>query len=152
MSSIKKHIAGKNLTAKKGLKVGIVQSEYNSEIGNILHKNCLRTLIKSGVSERNIITVKVPGAFEIPYACQKLASSKLYDVIISLGVIIRGETPHFEYIAGSCSKGIIDVSLKIGIPVIFGVLTTNNLNQAKARADKGTEAALAAMQIANLNF
>ncbi|MBU0706064.1 6,7-dimethyl-8-ribityllumazine synthase [Patescibacteria group bacterium] len=152
MSSIKKNIAGKSFKANKGLKVGIVQSEYNSEIGDALYKNCLSTLLKSGVSEKNIRTVKVPGAFEIPYACQKLASSKQYDVIISLGVIIRGETPHFEYIAGSCSKGIMDVSLRTGTPVIFGILTVNNLSQAKARADKGTEAALSALQIANLNF
>lgn len=152
MSSIKKNISGKRVTAKKDLKIGIVQSKYNSKIGNALYKNCINTLLASGVSEKNIVTVKVPGAFEIPFACQKLASSIKPDVIITLGALIKGETPHFDYIASSCVQGIMDVSLKIGVSIIFGVLTTNNMTQAKARTSKGTEAALSALQISNLNL
>lgn len=152
MSSIKKNIAGKSLKAKKGLKIGIVQSEYNSKIGNALYKRCLETLFSAGASEKNIKTIKVPGAFEIPLACQKLAASKKLDVIITLGVLIEGGTPHFDYIASSCAQGIMDVSLKTDVPVIFGVLTTNTIAQAKARIDKGTEVALAALQITNLNY
>ena len=154
MSSIKKNIAGKPRQggAKKGLKIGIVQSEYNSEIGDALYKRCSDTLLASGVSGKNIVTVKVPGAFEIPLACQKLATLKKLDVIITLGALIKGETPHFDYIASSCAMGIMDVSLKTNVPIIFGVLTTNNMAQARARIDKGAEAALSALQISNLNL
>lgn len=152
MSSIAKNIAGKKFTAKKGLKVGIVQSEYNSKISEALLKGCKKTLLGAGVSEKNIILIKVPGAFETPYACQKLATTKKLDVIITLGAIIKGGTPHFDYIASACSKGIMDVSLKMEIPIIFGVLTTDNLAQAKARVDKGIEAAQTALQMTKINF
>ena len=152
MSSIKKNIAGKKFTAKKGLKIGIVQSRYNAEISEALLKSCQKTLLAAGVSEKNIQLVKVPGAFEIPYACQKLIKSKKPHAVIALGAIIRGGTPHFEYIASSCAQGIMDVSLKTDTPVIFGVLTTNSLAQAKARVEKGTEAAQTALQICNLSF
>jgi len=152
MSSIKKNIAGKKFSAKKGLNVGIVQSEYNQTISEALLKRCKKTLLESGVSEKSISLVKVPGAFEIPYACQKMINSKKPDVVIAMGAIIKGGTPHFKYIASSCAQGIMDVSLKTGVPIIFGVLTTNNLAQAKARASKGTEAAQAAVQISNFNF
>lgn len=152
MSSIKKNIAGKKIIAKKGLKVGIVLSEYNSEIGNALHKSCIKTLVESSVSEKNIQTIKVPGAFEIPFACQKMATAKKADVIIALGVIIKGGTPHFDYIAGCCAMGIMNTSLKTNVPIVFGVLTTNNLAQAKARLDKGVEAAQTALHMINLNI
>jgi 6,7-dimethyl-8-ribityllumazine synthase len=152
MSSIKKNIAGKKFTARKGLKVGIVQSEYNQVVSEALLKSCKRTLLESGGSEKKIQLVKVPGAFEIPHACQKLIQSKKPHVVVALGVIIKGSTPHFKYIASSCAQGIMGVSLKTDVPIIFGILTTNNLAQAKARANKGTEAAQAAVQISNLNF
>ena len=96
--------------------------------------------------------MKVPGAFEIPFACQKLIKSSKPHVVIALGAVIRGGTPHFDFIASSCATGIMDVSLKTEVPIVFGVLTTNNLAQAKARTDKGTEAALTALQISNLNI
>ncbi|MBN2306817.1 6,7-dimethyl-8-ribityllumazine synthase [Candidatus Peregrinibacteria bacterium] len=152
MSSIKKNIAGKQFIAKKGLKVGIVQSEYNSEIGEILLKSCRKTLLKAGVLEKNIQLTNVPGAFEIPYACQKMIQSKKPDVVIALGAIIKGGTPHFDYIASTCSAGIMDVSLNTEVPIVFGVLTTNNLAQAKARTGKGVEAAQTALQLSNLKL
>ena len=152
MSSIKKNIVGKKITAKKGLKVGIVQSEYNSAIGDALYNRCIKTLLESGVSEKNIKTVKVPGAFEIPFICLKLALSKKLDVIITLGSLIEGETPHFDYIASSCAQGIMDTILKTDVPIVFGVLTTKNMTQAKARIAKGTEAALTALHMTNLNI
>jgi 6,7-dimethyl-8-ribityllumazine synthase len=151
MSSIQKNITGKHATAKKGLKIGIVRSEYNSEIGKPLLESCLKTLLKSGVAEKNIKTVSVPGAFEIPFVCQKMAKTKGFHAIIALGAIIRGDTPHFDYIASSCAQGIMGVSLKTDVPIIFGVLTTENMAQAKARTEKGTEAALTAIEMTNLN-
>jgi len=151
MSSIEKNIAGKKVTAKKGLKIGIVRSGYNADIVQALYDSCIKTLLNSGVAEKNIITASVPGAFEIPFACQKMALNKAFHAIITLGAIIQGDTPHFDYIASSCAQGIIDVSLKTNVPIIFGVLTTNNLAQAKARIDKGTEAALTAIEMTNLN-
>ncbi len=152
MSSIKKNIAGKKFTAKKGLKVGIVVSEYNSKISEALLKNCLETLLKSGVSENSIQTVRVPGAFEIPFVCQKLISSRKPHVVIALGTIIRGGTPHFDFVASGCTTGIMDLSLKTEVPIVFGVLTTDNLAQAKARVAKGTEAAQTALQISSINI
>jgi 6,7-dimethyl-8-ribityllumazine synthase len=147
MSSIKKNIAGKKFTAKKGLKVGIVLSEYNAKIGEALLKSCKEKLLTAGVLEKDIRLERVPGAFEIPFACQKLAATKKPDTIITIGVIIKGGTPHFDYIASACTQGIMDVSLKINIPIVFGVLTVNNMTQAKARVAKGVEAAQTALQI-----
>lgn len=151
MSSIQKNIAGKHVTAKKDLKIGIVRSEYNADIVKAVYDSCIKTLLGSGVAEKNIVTTRVPGAFEIPFACQKMASKKAFHAIIALGAIIQGDTPHFDYIASSCAQGIMDVSLKTNVPIIFGVLTTHNVAQAKARLDKGTEAALTALEMTNLN-
>ncbi len=152
MSSIKKNIAGINTIAKKGVKVGIVRSEYNSQIVDSMYAKCLDTLLGAKVSGKNIKMIKVPGAFELPFACQKLANTKKFDVIIALGALIEGGTPHFDYIASSCAQGIMDVSLKTGTPVVFGVLTTNTMAQAKARIDKGVEVAVAAIEITKLNL
>jgi 6,7-dimethyl-8-ribityllumazine synthase len=155
MSSIKNNIKGKKLTAPKGVKIGIVKSEYNSKITDALLESCVQELKKSGVGEKNIYVTEIPGAYEIPFACQKSALTKKCDAIIALGAVIRGETPHFDFIANSCSIGIMDVSLKMNIPIIFGVLTTNNIQQAKARirggnvGDKGVEAAQAAIKMLN---
>ena len=152
MSSIKKNIAGKKFTARKGLRVGIVQSQYNAKISETLLKSCQKTLLEAGVLEKNIQLISVPGAYEIPYACQKLIKAKNPHVVVALGAVIKGGTPHFDFIASSCAQGIMDVSLKTEVPIVFGVLTTNNPAQAKARTDKGTEAAQTALQISKLNF
>jgi len=152
MSSIKNNIAGKKLTAKKGMKVGIVRSDYNADIVDAMQKNCVKTLLESGTSEKDIRILNVPGAFELPFACQKMAQIKGIDVVIALGCIIRGDTPHFDYIASSAAIGIMDVSLKTDVPIVFGVLTTENVAQAKARINKGAEAALTALQMSNLNI
>lgn len=152
MSSIQKNIEGKKITAKKGLSVGIIFSDYNAEIVEPMRKSCVDTLLESAVLKKDIHFCQVPGAFEIPFACQKMAKNKGFDVIIALGCIIRGDTPHFDYIASCCAMGIMDVSLKTDVPIVFGVLTTDNMAQARARINKGTEAALTALQMSNLNI
>ena len=152
MSSIQDNITGKEFRAKADLRVGIVQSTYNAEIGDPMQKECMDTLLQAGVEQENIISIHVPGAFELPIACQKMAQKDKPDVIIALGVIIQGETPHFDFIASACAQGIMDLSLKIDTPIVFGVLTTDNLDQAKARINKGVEAAHTALQINNLNL
>ena len=156
MANIRKHLCS-DIKVKKDAKIGIVVSEYNSEISSKLLETCQKELLNRGVLSKNIKVVKVPGAFELPYICQKLAKSKKYHAVIALGAIIRGETPHFDFIAFASSHGIMEVGLKYGIPVVFGVLTTDNLSQAKARVkggkrgDKGVEAALTALKLINLN-
>ena len=150
MSSIQKNIKGKSFKAKKGLKIAIVQSEYNAKITEALLENCVKTLLESGTFKKNITVTKVAGAFEIPFACQKIIDTKRPDAVIALGAIVKGDTPHFDFIASSCANGIMDVSLKKNVPIIFGVLTTNNIAQAKARVDKGVEAALTALQLTHL--
>jgi 6,7-dimethyl-8-ribityllumazine synthase len=154
MTIIKKNIKG-NVRAKKGIKIGIVKSTYNSEITDALESSCIKELKKAGVSEKNIWIVEVPGAFELPFSCQKLIKSKKVDAVIAIGAVIKGQTPHFDFIANSASIGIMDVSLKMNVPIIFCVLTTNNITQAKARikggnrGDKGIEATRAALKILN---
>lgn len=140
----------------KGLKIGIIVSRFNEFITSKLVDGCLDALFRHGAKEDDVEMVKVPGSFEIPYLANKLADSKKYDVIICLGVIIRGETPHFNYICNEVSKGIANVSLKSGIPVIFGVITSDTIEQAIERAgtksgNKGFDAALSAIEMANLD-
>lgn len=145
-----------SIMVKKGAKIAIAVSRYNPDITSALLQSCVDELVSRGVASKCIKVIEVPGAFELPLACAKLAEEKKYGAVIALGSIIRGETPHFDFIAMSAAKGIIDVSLKYNIPVIFGVLTTNNLKQAKdrvkggKRGDKGAEAALAAIKMTNL--
>lgn len=152
--NLKKNIKDK-VRAKKGVKIGIVKSTYNSEITDVLESSCLKELKKAGVSEKNIRTMNVPGAFELPFGCKKMIRSKKVDAVIAVGAIIKGQTPHFDIIANACAYGIMEASLKNNIPIIFGVLTTNNIAQAKARikggnrGDKGVEAALAALKLIN---
>ena len=139
----------------KGRRFAIVLARFNEFIGSQMLEGALDCFKKQGVADDDIILVKVPGAFEIPTAADKLASSGKYSAIICLGAVIRGGTPHFEYVAGASATGIQQVSLKYGIPVIFGVLTTNDTEQAVERAstskmNKGYEAALAAIEMANL--
>ncbi len=139
----------------KGLKIGIIASRFNEFITTKLVDGCLNALIRHGAKEEDIEMVRVPGAFEIPYLAKKMAYSKKYDAIICLGVVIRGETPHFNYICNEVSKGIATISLETGIPVIFGVITSDTIEQAIERAgtksgNKGFDAALSAIEMANL--
>lgn len=138
-----------------GKRFAIVYSRFNEFIGEGLLKSSTDCLIKHGVIESNIEIVKVPGAFEIPVTAERLAAKKKFDAIICLGVIIRGATPHFDYVASAASSGVAQVSLKHSIPVIFGVLTTDNIDQAIERAgskagNKGWDSALTAIEMADL--
>lgn len=133
----------------------VIVSRYNEHISEALLQGALECLHKHSVKEKNITIVHVPGAFEIPLTAQKLASTKKYSAVVCLGAVIRGETAHFDYVAGECARGIREVSLKTNVPVIFGVLATNTLAQAKARAkkdqsNKGWESAAAAIEMAEL--
>lgn len=149
MKEIKAELIG------KGKKFGIVASRFNEFITTKLLEGACDTLIRHGVSEAAIEAVWVPGAFEIPYVAQKMAKSKKYDAVICLGTVIRGSTPHFDYIAGEAAKGIAKVSLDTGVPCIFGVITADTLEQSIERAgtkdgNKGRDAALTAIELANL--
>ena len=139
----------------KGLKFGLVVSRYNEFINGRLLEGALDALARHGADDKNFSIVKVPGAFEIPLAAKKMAGSGRYDAVICLGCVIRGATPHFEYISAQVAKGIAEVSLESGVPVSFGVITADNLEQAIERAgtkagNKGWDAALAAIEMVNL--
>ncbi len=138
-----------------GLKFGIVVGRFNEFISNKLLGGAIDALVRHGADESNIEVTWVPGAFEIPLAAFKMAASKKFDAIICVGAVIRGSTPHFDYVANEVSKGIAKVSLDTGIPVIFGVLTTDTIEQAIERAgtkagNKGYDAAVTAIEMANL--
>lgn len=138
-----------------GKKFAIIFSRFNEFIGEGLLKAANDCLVKHGVNENSIDVIKVPGAFEIPVTADRLASKKKYDAIICLGVIIRGATPHFEYVASVTSTGISQVSQKYSLPVIFGVLTTDTIEQAIERAgtksgNKGWDSAQTAIEMADL--
>ena len=133
----------------------IIISRFNDFIGSKLLSGAIDELKRHGVSDDNIDIVKVPGAFEIPLAAQKFAKSGKYNALITLGAVIKGSTPHFDYVSAEVSKGVAHVSLETGIPVIFGVLTTDNIEQAIERAgtkagNKGSSSAEAAIEMANL--
>lgn len=139
----------------KGLRFGIVVSRFNDFICERLLSGALDVLVRNGADEEAVEICKVPGAFEIPQAARRLALSKKYDAVICLGAVIRGATPHFDYIAAEVSKGIAMIGLESEVPVTFGVLTTDTLEQAIERAgskagNKGWDAALAAVEMANL--
>jgi len=139
----------------EGFRFAIVVSRFNDFISSRLVEGAMDALKRHGADEEQISVVKVPGAFEIPLVAKKLAESGRYDALICLGAGIRGGTPHFDYVAAEVSKGIASVSLESKIPVTFGVLTTDNLEQSIERAgsksgNKGYEAAVAAMELANL--
>ncbi len=143
-----------NLTAE-GMKIGLLVGRFNSFIVDSLVKGAIDTIVRHGGSEKNIEQVMVPGAFEIPLVAQKMADSGKYDAIVALGAVIRGGTPHFEYVAGECVKGIGQVALKSGVPVSFGVLTVDTIDQAIERAgtkagNKGEECTLAAIETVNV--
>ncbi len=135
-----------------GSRVAIVASRYNSFVVDRLLEGCLATLQAGGIEERNITLVKVPGAFEIPVAVKALADKAEVDSIITLGAIIRGETPHFDIIAAECTRGIGSIAIESGLPVVFGVLTVDNVEQAMDRSgaeesNKGSEAATTALEM-----
>ena len=143
-----------NLDAK-GLRLAIVASRFNSFIGERLLNGALDALRRSGASDEDIEVVRVPGSWEMPLAVSALLKQKRHDAVICLGAVIRGETPHFDYIAAETAKGIAQSSLEAGVPVAFGVLTTNTLEQAIDRAgaksgNKGFDAAMTAVEMANL--
>lgn len=137
-----------------GKKYAVVVARFNHFITDRLVEGCLDTLKRHGVKDEEIEIIRVPGAFEIPLAAQK-ASKKDYDAIITLGAVIRGDTPHFDYVCAEVSKGVANVSLNTEKPVIFGVITTDTIDQAIQRAgvksgNKGSDAALSAIEMANL--
>lgn len=139
----------------KGKKIAIVASRFNDFVTKELVAGCQDTLSRHGVADNDITLVWVPGSFEIPCIAKKIADSRNYDAIICLGTIIRGSTPHFEYIASEVSKGISSISLNSGIPVVFGIITADTIEQAIERAgtkagNKGRDAALGAIEMANL--
>jgi len=136
-------------------KFGIVVSRFNEFISKNLLTGALDSLKRHGAAEENIEVAWVPGSFEIPLVAHRMASSKNYDAVICLGAVIRGNTPHFEYVAAEVSKGIARAGVETGVPVIFGIITADNLEQAVDRAgakagNKGWQAALAAIEMANL--
>lgn len=146
-------IEGK-LTAE-GLHIGIVAARFNEFITNKLVSGAIDALKRHGASDENITLAWVPGAFEIPLGAQKMANSHNFDAVICLGAVIRGSTPHFDYVAGEVTKGVAQVGLHTGVPTIFGVLTTENIEQAIERAgtkagNKGFDAAMTAIEMANL--
>jgi 6,7-dimethyl-8-ribityllumazine synthase len=139
----------------QGLKFGIIVGRFNEFIGGKLLSGALDALKRHGVEEDSIEISWVPGAFEIPLVAKKMAKSKKYDGVICLGAVIRGATPHFDYVSSEVTKGIASVSLETEVPVIFGVLTTDSIEQAIERAgtkagNKGYEAAVTAIEMANL--
>ena len=146
-------IEGK-VVAKKGLKVGIVASRFNSFIVSKLLDGAVDGLVRHGVDEENITACWVPGAFEIPVIARKMAESDKYDAVIAVGAVIRGSTTHYDYVCAEVSKGIAQVGLSTGKPVMFGVITTENIEQAIERAgskagNKGYDCALAAIEMIN---
>jgi len=139
----------------EGLKVAIVVARFNEFITSKLLGGATDMLLRHGASEEDITIAWVPGAFEIPLIAQKLAASKKYDTVICLGAVIRGATSHYDYVCSEVSKGIAHVSLQTGVPVAFGVLTTENIEQAVERAgtksgNKGADAAVSAIEMVNL--
>jgi 6,7-dimethyl-8-ribityllumazine synthase len=130
--------------------VGIVVSRFNGEISNLLLESALETLTAAGVSDERITVMPVPGAFELPIGAMALAKTRRYSCVIALGCVVRGETAHFEYVAGEAASGLQLAGLETGVPVAFGVLTVDTTEQAEARVDKGADAARAALEMADL--
>jgi len=139
----------------KGFRFGIIVSRFNSFISDRLLEGTIDTLTRHGADGDQITVVKVPGAFELPLIAKKMADAGKYDALICLGAVIRGGTPHFEYVSSEMTKGIASVSLQYGLPIAFGVLTTDSIEQAIERAgtkagNKGVEAAMTAIEMVNL--
>ena len=143
------------LVAPEGMRVGIVASRFNEIIVNKLLGGAVDGLVRHGVEEERITAAWVPGAFEIPVAAQRMAKSGKYDAVICVGAVIRGDTSHYDYVCNEVSKGIAQVSMATGVPVLFGILTTENIEQAIARAgskagNKGYDCALSSVEMVNL--
>ena len=143
------------VVAPEGMRVAIVASRFNEIIVNKLLGGAVDGLVRHGVEEENITAAWVPGAFEIPVAAARMAKSGRYDAVICVGAVIRGDTTHYDYVCSEVSKGIAQVGLSTGIPVLFGVITTENIEQAIARAgskagNKGYDCALSAIEMVNL--
>jgi 6,7-dimethyl-8-ribityllumazine synthase len=143
------------LVAPKGARFGIVAARFNEFIVDRLVDGALDALRRHGVADDQVVLVRVPGAFEIPVACRQLAQSRKVDAIVALGCVIRGATAHFEYVSSAATSGCSQVATSSGVPVIFGVLTTDSIEQAIERAgtkagNKGAEAAIAALEMASL--
>jgi 6,7-dimethyl-8-ribityllumazine synthase len=139
----------------RDLRFAIVAARFNDMIVDALIRGAVDTLVRHGAAEKQIELVRVPGAFDLPLVAQKLAASRRCDAIVALGAVIRGATPHFDHVAGQCAAGLARVSLETGVPVAFGVLTTDTIEQAIERAgtkagNKGADAALSALELANL--
>lgn len=138
----------------RGRRIGIVVSRFNADVTRRLLEGCLSGLAAKGVLKSRIEVVWVPGAVEIPSACLRMARGRRYDALIALGAVIRGETPHFDYVALMAARGVSEVALRSGMPIAFGVLTTENRRQALARSgkkdNKGKEAAWVALEMADL--
>ncbi len=139
----------------QGKKFGIIVARFNSFIGERLLEGAVDTLLRSGAATDDIEVARVPGAYEIPLITLKMAQSKRYDAIICLGAVIRGATPHFDFVANEVAKGVAQVGMDQGLPVIFGVLTTDSVEQAIERAgtkagNKGSDCAVAAIEMVNL--
>jgi|TARA_B100001741_G_scaffold207257_1_gene171308 6,7-dimethyl-8-ribityllumazine synthase len=146
-------------TKKNNIHIAIVASNFNRDIVDRLYSGAISTLEKNGINEEKVKVVRVPGAFEIPVTVKSLLDKKQYNAIITLGVIIRGETPHFEYISNACAHGISQLAINSGTPIIFGVLTVDNKTQAEKRSNidpmeknKGSEAAQAALDMVDLDW
>ena len=138
-----------------GARFGLVVGRFNSFVVESLLQGAIDTLKRHGASEADIDIVRVPGAFEIPLAAKRMAASKKYHAVIALGAVIRGGTPHFDYVAGECTKGLAQVMMEYDVPVAFGVLTVDTIEQAIERAgtkagNKGVEATLSAIEMVNL--
>ena len=143
------------VVAPVGMKVGIVASRFNEIIVNKLLGGAVDGLVRHGVEDENITAAWVPGAFEIPIAASKMAQSGNYDAVICVGAVIRGDTSHYDYVCNEVSKGVAQAGLATGVPVLFGVITTENIEQAIARAgskagNKGYDCALSAIEMVNL--
>jgi len=139
----------------EGARFAVVAARFNAAVTNVLLDGAVATLREHGVRDDQVTVVQVPGAFEIPITAKRLAASGRYEAIIALGAVVRGDTPHFDYVAGECARGVSHVALAEDVPVIFGVLTTDTEEQARARAggahgNKGCEAAIAGLEMVTL--
>ncbi len=139
----------------RGARIALLVSRFNSFVVESLLSGAIDTLKRHGAEEHDLTVIRVPGAYEMPIAAKRLAAAQRYEAIIALGAVIRGGTPHFEYVAGECTKGLSSVSLQYDIPIAFGVLTVDSIEQAIERAgtkagNKGAEAAMSAIEMVNL--
>lgn len=142
-------------TSAAGLRFAIIVARFNSFITDGLLSGAMEALTRAGGAAENIETVKVPGSWELPFIAREVANQKRHDAIIALGAVVRGDTPHFDYVAGEASKGLAEVAAECGIPIAFGVLTCNTIEQAMDRSgpksgNKGFDAAMTAIEMANL--